>query len=102
MTQTHSDKEVGNDQVTEELVAILENLTGDWETGFNGAIGPNTMLISDLGFESIDVVHLIVALEEHFRRNDLPFESLLMDEGRYVQDLRVGDVANFLRQHVAQ
>lgn len=100
MTQTNPESEVGSDQITSELVAILENLTGDWETGFSGAIGSKTMLIADLGFESIDVVHLIVALEEHFRRNDLPFESLLMEEGRYVRDLQVGNVANFLRQHV--
>lgn len=99
MTQVQPQNE--NDQVTSELVAILENLTGDWETGFSGAIGSDTKLIADLGFESIDVVHLIVALEEHYRRNDLPFESLLMQEGRYVQDLQVGDVAEFLRQHVA-
>jgi len=101
MTQTHPESEFGNDQVTSELVAILENLTGDWETGFSGEIGSNTKLIADLGFESIDVVHLVVALEEHFRRNDLPFESLLMEEGRYVQDLQVGEVANFLRQHIS-
>jgi acyl carrier protein len=101
MTQTHPEKDIDGDQVTSELVAILESLTGDWETGFSGQIGSNTKLIADLGFESIDVVHLIVALEEHFRRNDLPFESLLMNEGRYVQGLQVGEVAVFLSEHVS-
>ena len=70
-------------------------------TGFAGTIGAETRLIADLGFESIDVVHLIVALEERFQRTDLPFENLLMKDGRYVSDLRVGEVAGFLSRHLA-
>lgn len=92
---------VGEPGVLAELVAILEDLTSDWDTGFSGSIGPETSLIAELGFESIDVVHLIVTLEERFERQDLPFESLLMRGGRYVSDLSVGDLSGFLETHLA-
>lgn len=89
------------DRLFEELVALLEDLTGDWEIDFSGEIGPNTRLIGELGFESIDVVHLIVTLEERFGRQDLPFQDLLMRDGRYVSDLRVGELSGFLQTHLA-
>lgn len=89
------------DDLLREVVVILQDLTSDWDTGFSGSIGPETRLIGELGFESIDVVHLIVTLEERFQRQDLPFESLLMRGGRYVSDLRVGDLASFLETSLA-
>ena len=45
--------------------------------------------IGDLGFESIDIVQFVVALEENFKRRDMPFEKLLMIDGRYVDELSV-------------
>lgn len=87
--------------VTADLIAVLEDLTSDWDTGFSGRISMETRLIADLGFESIDVVHLIVTLEERFQRQDLPFENLLMRNGRYVGDLRVADVSSFLEINLA-
>jgi len=89
------------DPLFDELVTLLEDLTSDWETGFSGEIGRDTRLIAELGFESIDVVHLIVTLEERFGRQDLPFQDLLMRSGRYVSDLSVGDLSGFLRTHLA-
>ena len=79
-----------------ELVKILKNMTRDWDSGFEGTIERETCIMADLGFESIDVVQLVVAIEEHFQRRDFPFEQLLMENGRYVEDIRVGDTADFL------
>jgi acyl carrier protein len=67
---------------------------------FNGAIGPDTKLMSDLEFESIDVVQFVTAIEEQFGRRGLPFEELLMIDGRYVDELAVGDTAEFLSRHL--
>jgi acyl carrier protein len=86
--------------ITDDLVRILREMTSDWDTGFTGGIDENTYLVRDLGCESIDVVQFVVAMEECFRRRDLPIEKLLMVDGRYVDDLRVGDVVAFLRQHL--
>lgn len=83
-------------------VAIINDMTSDWDTGFEGGVGPETRLIADLGFESIDVVQLVVAIEERFQRRDLPFEELLMEDGRYVDELRVGAIADFLAKHAVR
>jgi len=83
-----------------EAVALLEEITQDWDTGFGGAITSSTAIVADLGFESLDVVHLVTAIEERYGRRDLPFEDLLMTEGRYVDDLTVGQIAAFLERHL--
>jgi acyl carrier protein len=87
--------------ITRDLAQILENMTSDWDSEFDGGIGPETCLIADLGFESIDVVQLVVAIEEHFQHRDLPFGELLMADGRYVDDLSVGNIVNFLSRQLA-
>lgn len=84
------------------VVEILDGMTRDWDTGFAGGIGPDTSLMRDLTFESIDIVMLIVAIEERFQRKGLPFEELLMVDGRYVDDLRVSEIAGFLEKHLGR
>jgi acyl carrier protein len=83
-----------------QVILILEDMTSDWDLDYDGGIGFATCLISDLTCESIDIVQFVVALEESFQRRDLPFERLLMVDGRYVDDLSVNDVVNFLDAHV--
>ena len=86
--------------IQKEMVLLLEDMTSDWDTAFQGAVGPETRLIADLAFESIDVVQLIVAIEERFGRKDLPFVELVMQNGRYVDELRVADIVAFLARHL--
>ncbi len=83
-----------------DLTNILEDLTADWDTSYDDGIGPETRLIGDLNFESIDVVQLITAVEEHFGRRDLPFEQLLMKDGQYVDEVSVGQMVEFLSKHL--
>ena len=92
---------IRTEELQRQVVLILEHMTSDWDMDFSGPIGPQTRLIDDLTFESIDMVQFVVALEEHFKRRDLPFEKLLMVDGRYVDDLRVDQVVAFLDQHLA-
>jgi acyl carrier protein len=94
--------DVGNRATIQEVVLqILKDLTADWDTDYAGEMGPDTLLISDLDFESIDVVELVVSLEGRFGRRDLPFEKLLMHDGRYVDDLTVRQVVDFLEAELA-
>jgi acyl carrier protein len=78
------------------VVEILEEMTKEWDTGFSGRIGPDTSLMNQLTFESIDIVMLIVAIEERFGKKGMPFEELLMVDGHYVDDLKVSQIAGFL------
>lgn len=88
------------DTILRDLVEIVEGMVGDWETDFSGAIGPETLLVSDLGMESIDVVGLIIAIEEHYQRQDIPFVQLVMVEDRYVKDLSLGELIDFLHRQL--
>lgn len=87
-------------QILTNLVEILEEITQDWDTELSGKIGPDTSLMYDLTFESIDVVMLIVAIEDRFKKSGLPFDELLMTDGRYVEDLHVSEVVGFLDKHL--
>jgi acyl carrier protein len=82
------------------IVELLKDIIEDWDTEFEGPIGPDTRLVADLGFESIDIVQFIVAVEERFSCKGLPYEELLMADGRYVDEVKVGDAISFLHQYL--
>ena len=79
-----------------DILALLTDMTADWDMPYTGAIQPDTRLMADLAFESIDVVQLVVAIEAHLQRRHLHFEQLLMVDGRYVQELQVSEIVDFL------
>jgi acyl carrier protein len=56
----------------------------------------DTRLLADLGFESIDIIQLVVAIQEEILRRKLSFDKLLMRDGRYVDDLSIGQIADYL------
>lgn len=86
--------------ILDGVVEILEEMTKEWDTGFSGRIGPDTSLMNNLTFESIDIVMLIVAIEERFGKKGMPFEELLMVDGHYVDDLKVSQIASFLERQL--
>jgi acyl carrier protein len=88
--------QVDRKSILQELILILKDMTSDWDLEYSGGITPETGLICDLTFQSIDMVQLLVAIEERFKHRNLPFEKLLMTDGRYVDELRVKEVADFL------
>ncbi|OLD65712.1 MAG: hypothetical protein AUI47_01510 [Acidobacteria bacterium 13_1_40CM_2_68_5] len=87
-------------RILDGLLEILEDMIKDWDTGFSGRIGPATSLMTNLTFESIDIVMLIVAIEERFGKKGLPFEQLLMLDGHYVDDLKVSQIVQFLEREL--
>lgn len=88
------------ESITQRLVAVLEDFTQDWDSEFEGEMGRETKLLADLSFESIDIIQLVVAIEEEFGKRKLPFEKLLMKDGRYVDDLSIGQISDFLAQQL--
>lgn len=87
---------MSGDRHLQPLTELLLDFTQDWGTELEGGITRSTKLLADLGFESIDVIQLVVAIEQHFSTRKLPFEQLLMSNGRYVDDLSVGQISDFL------
>ncbi len=90
------------EEILDDLVRILEDMTADWDMELDDPIGETTRLMADLEFESIDVVQFIVAIEERFQRRGMPFEELLMEDGRYVDEITVKDTVDFLDRHLGE
>jgi acyl carrier protein len=91
-----------NPEIADRLVALLKDTTSDWDLTLPNGIGVKTQLIRDLCFESIDIVQFVMSIQQEFSCQDLPFERLLMVEGRYVSDLNVAEVAAFLSQYLGK
>ncbi len=91
---------VGYEQVMADVLNLLNEVSDDWE--YSGTITPQTSLLSDLGFESLELVILGVAIQEHYKQT-IPFPEFLADLGeRDVPDIYVGDLVEFVHQHVGQ
>lgn len=84
------------DALQATVITVLNDTVKDWDLELDEAIGPETTLIEDLAFESIDIVQFSVALEQALGRKDLAFEKLFIEDGAYVDDVSVSEVADFL------
>lgn len=92
---------LSKEELLNKVVGILNDMTSDWDLEYQGGIGASTNLIGDLSFESIEVVQLMVLIEQHFHLQNLASERLLMQDGRYVKDLSVAQVVDFLARELA-
>lgn len=93
-------KTLSRDALVTQLIAVLDDFIADWDTELDEAMSEDTLLLEDLGFESIDIIQLVVAIEEAVGRRKLPFDRLLMEDGRYVDDLTIGQIADFLLEEL--
>ena len=82
-------------QIEERLKATVADFVADW--GLDAPITRETKLVDDLEFDSIDVIQLVIEIEKSFGSRNLGFQELLMNNGRYVDDLSIGDMGDFLQ-----
>ncbi|MCP5195234.1 MAG: acyl carrier protein [Gammaproteobacteria bacterium] len=87
-------------QILDKVIEILKEMTYDWDMDYEGELNPEVRLIEDLGFASIDIVQFVVAIEAGFQRRDLPFEKLLLKDGRYIDELHIKNVVDFLEENI--
>lgn len=76
------------------VIATIESIVQDWD--LDQPVNADTRLVADLGFESIDLIQMAAALEQEFGRPNFSFADLLIVDGRYVDDLTVGRIAEAL------
>lgn len=81
-------------QVQSDIIEILKDMTQEWDMDLS-EINSETKLMEDLGFVSVDIIHLVVSIEEHFKQK-LGFNALLMRDGRYVDDLSIEEISSFV------
>ena len=86
--------------ILNQVIQVLETMTQDWDMDYTGAINEDVKLVEDLTFASIDIIQLVVALEEAFQRRDLPVDRLLLKDGRYVDEIKVSSIVDFLKAHL--
>ena len=100
MERPKSDKCFDKDTILRDTLQLLKEMTSGWEMGFAGTVGPKTYLAADLAFESIHLVRLVIAIEEHFKLREWPFQQLFMPDDRRVDDLQVAELVDFLYRHL--
>lgn len=79
-------------QLLADLSDDQDDLDGD---DLDCNIEDRTRLIADLGLTSVDFIDLFVAIEKAFGKT-IGFHDLLMVDGKYIADLRVGQLTDFL------
>ena len=87
-----------HDQILDTVLELLRGVAGDWE--FDGQLTSDTRLFADLAFESLDLVVLGAAVQEHFGQK-FPFAEFFADIGqRAVRDLTVREWVEFIDGHL--
>lgn len=81
--------------VEARIVAVLSDMVQDWGIDAD-EITADTRLVADLEFVSVDIIHLIVAIEEDLKRPKMGFQELLMKDGRYVDEITVRQLTEFV------
>lgn len=83
-----------------KVVEILQDMVQDWDLDFAEPIGSQTRIVEDLGFESVDLMQLMVAVEKAFSIRGLPYDEVLMEDGGYVTEITVGQLVDFLENGI--
>ncbi|MDA7422045.1 acyl carrier protein [Tritonibacter multivorans] len=61
----------------------------------------STTLKCDMGFESTDIMQLFLGLQEAFPSVKIPFQNLIMTDGKFVEDVTVQEVIAFVNREIA-
>lgn len=86
------------EEILADLLLLLRGLADDWE--YSGEITPDTYLLADMGFESLDVVVLSTAVQEHYGQG-LPFPEFFAEIGqRQLRDVSVGEWVDFIYKYL--
>ena len=88
--------QINDADIYEQVVSSIRELGR--ELGHEiGAIPPTCALGRDLGISSIDLIHLLVELEGHYRIPISLEEVALLPGGEFKADVTVSDLVRYLR-----
>jgi len=80
------------------LLQKMGELTADWD--YPDPVRPESLLFTELGFESLDAVVLCTAIQEHYQ-TPMPFAELLAEIGQQQRDLSIKELADFVDTHLS-
>lgn len=84
-------------EILDYLLQKMGDLTQDWD--YAEPVRPESLLFTELGFESLDAVVLCTAIQEHYR-TQMPFAELLAEIGEQQRDLSIAELADFVDTHL--
>jgi len=83
-------------EIFNTIVELLPNLADDFGAdGLDDSLNEDTLLIADLSLTSVNFIDLFVAIEKEIGKV-IGFHDLLMVDGKYVSDLSIGQLTDFL------
>ena len=86
------------EQLYADIATVMANAFSDRDISVE--IGPGTRVFADIGLASIELIVLGERLEQFYGRK-LPYGPFLAGlRNRGAQDLELGELVNFLQQHV--
>jgi len=91
-----SNKLEDREQILAAVIDAAIQLTQDWDRCLSPPICAQTRLVADLGCQSLDIIVLTAQLSRQLNRNDIPFERLLLADGKPVPDVSLQAMASFL------
>jgi hypothetical protein len=89
----------GRETILLDLTAMVTAKLKDWDRDVAAPLDASTMLVADLGYQSLDITILIVTLWRQLNLTgirDIPFERLLLVDGTPISDLSLGKLTDFL------
>jgi acyl carrier protein len=90
---------ISKEEVSEKIFALLGKLANDWE--YDGEIGLETYLFSELGLQSLDVVIFGNTIQQEYGQ-PIPFSDLLEEIGRRdLNDTQLSEWIDFTYDHLA-
>jgi acyl carrier protein len=84
-------------EILDYILQMLGELTQDWD--YPEPVGPESLLFTQIGFESLDAVVLCTAIQEHYQ-TPMPFAELLAELGEKQRDISVNELADFVDTHL--
>ena len=86
-------------EILDYLLQKMGELTQDWD--YAEPVRAESLLFTELGFESLDAVVLCTAIQEHYQ-TPMPFAELLAEIGEQQRDLSIDELADFVNSHLAE
>ncbi len=84
-------------EILDYLLQKMGELTEDWD--YPDPVRAESLLFTELGFESLDAVVLCTAIQEHYQ-TPMPFAELLAEIGQQQRDLSIDELTDFVDTHL--
>jgi phosphopantetheine--protein transferase-like protein len=84
-------------EILDYLLQKMGELTEDWD--YPDPVRAESLLFTELGFESLDAVVLCTAIQEHYQ-TPMPFAELLAEIGQQQRDLSIDELTDFVNTHL--